>query len=271
MRTPCCAVLILAAAGCGDADYRADFTQNTVPYYAQRQRVDAALSGVWENGGIQLRVPKSFSEVSPPPSPTKEQREDEYFVPPKDPRQPDYLLAGRSDPGRLPGLRGAWKMQPRAGQAGERWLYVLDSTALKNDPEEPGLDPEKFVDTVADRFARSMKKDGRILSTPTEYKTKTYPQSQEPFAPPVQYKTPQTRLSGRFSDDDGAAEHRVELYVHERGSRTIMVILVMPEGGETGQSLREPTDLMLQTLVVGDAARSRGPAGGGRPSGGAGF
>ncbi|MFH5804108.1 hypothetical protein [Alienimonas sp. DA493] len=263
MRVPCCLLLVFAAAGCGDAEYLADFRGNTVPYFEQRQALDAALAAPWQYAGITLRPPRGFSEVSAPPEPTQEQLEDEYFVPPADPRQPTYLL----DP--LPGLKGAWKGPlPGAGeQAGNRWLYVLDSRNLEDDPVAPNLEPDRFVEEVTDRFARAMN-----LPTPEleQFKPMTFPTSSEPFARPVQYRTTPSPLVGEFGDEQ---IHRVELYVYDAGGRKVIVALVMPEEAMIGPEFGEPRDLMLQTLEVGapTAAPRAGGGGGGAPAGGPSF
>ena len=264
MRVPCCALLVLAAAGCGDADYRRDFAENTLPYYSQRQALDVALNAPWEKAGISLRVPKSFSEQLGPPPPTKEQKEDEFWEPPPDKRQPDYLLD------RLPGLRGAWKGPlPGAGeQAGNRWLYVLDSAALKDDPVDSGMDPAQFAFEVTDRFARALNVERSDY--PEEFKEVTFPRTPQRFARPVQYRSPRIPLMGKFSDRDELV-HVADIFVHEAGARTVIVAMVMPEGAMRRPAISEPRDLMLQTLEVGAARAAAPPAGGGGGTGGVGF
>ncbi|QDT17249.1 hypothetical protein [Alienimonas californiensis] len=258
MRVPCGLLLVLAAAGCGDAEYLADFKGNTVPYYAQRQALDAALAAPWQYAGISLRTPRGFSAVSPPPKPTKEQLEDEFFIPPPDPRQPTYLL----DP--LPGLKGAWKgpLPPAGEQAGQRWLYVLDSRNLDDDPVAPNLDPDQFVEEITDRFARAM---NLRTPEPQSFQSMPFPRSAAPFARPVQYSTPPKPLIGEFGDEQ---IHRVELYVYDSGGRKVIVALVMPEEAMIGPELGEPRDLMLQTLEVGMPSATPQPGGGGAPAGG---
>ncbi|MEM9703967.1 MAG: hypothetical protein AAF907_16125, partial [Planctomycetota bacterium] len=250
---------MVAVAGCGDAEYASDFTENTVPFFTQKQKLDTALSGPWEKFGYSVRIPKSFTEVAPPPAPTQEQKDDPDWEPPDDLRQPDYLL----DYG-LPGMKGAWEGPlPGEGQrVGERWLYVLDNRKLEDDEIDPGLPPEDFVYEIADRFARSMERDGQFLATPEpeQFKTMTFPQSPQPFAPPVQFETPQAPLVGDFGD---GLVHRVELYVHRAGSLTTVVALVMPEDAMAGPEIGEPRDLMLQTFAAGQTPRSAAaPAGG---------
>ncbi|NNJ26045.1 hypothetical protein [Alienimonas chondri] len=263
MRFSCCLLLVLAASGCGDSDYQADFTGNTVPYFAQRQEVDAALSAPWEKFGMSLRVPRGFKEQPPPPKPTKEELEDEFWEPPVDKRQPTYLL----DP--LPGMKGAWQgpLPGEGEQVGHRWLYVLDTAGLKDDPVMPGLAPENFVFEIADRFARSMELNGRFLATPEpeQFKPRTFPEPPQPFAPPVQYRTPPAPLVGDFGDGQ---VHRVELYAHQLGGRTTIIALVMPEEAMIGPGMGDSRDLMLQTLEFGTAASGAAPQGGAPPAGG---
>jgi len=257
MRIPCCLLVVLSLAGCGDDGYRADLANNTVPYFDQRYELDTTLSAPWEKAGISLRVPKTFTEQPAPAPPTKEQKEDESWEPPPDKRQPDYFE------GRLPGLKGAWQGPlPSAGQkAGNRWLYVLDTLALEDDPVEPGLDPERYVDEIADRFARALN-----LQTPDveRFKWTSFPQTQQPFAPPVRYRVPPAPLVEEFGE---GVEHQVELYVHEGRGRTVILALVMPQDLILAPEMSASRDLMLQTLSVNTPA----PAAGSPNAGGAAF
>lgn len=257
MRVVCCLLVVLAAAGCGDESYRADIAGNTLPYYELRRDLDAALSSPWEKEGISLRVPHSFTEQPGPPSPTKEQRDDPDWEPPRDRRQPDYLRDQR-----LPGLKGAWKgpLPGEGERVGNRWLYVLDSRGLEDDPVEPGLDPDRFAYEVTDRFARAFN-----LPTPEleRFKWMAFPQTPHPFAPSVRYQVPPTAL---LEELEGQS-HQVELYVHQARGRTVILALVMPEGATSAPDLGGARDLMLQTLDVtstaGGAAGTTPAAGGG--------
>ena len=258
MRRSCALVLLLAACGCGDASYREDMANNTVPFYEQTAELNAALAAPWQKGGITLRVPRGFNEQPAPPPPTKEELEDDFYEPPPDKRQPTYLL----DP--LPGLKGAWKGPlPGAGEAvGNRWLYVIDSRGLEDDPIDPGLSAENLVYEVADRFARAMNEP---TPEPESFKDITFPQPPRPFARPVRYRTPQKTLVGEFGDGQ---MHQVDLYVHQAGPRTVIVALVMPEAAMIGPQLAASRDLMLQTLEVNAPIAAPAPSGGGAPAGG---
>ena len=255
----CCGAASLAA-GCGYDGYERDFAENTLPYFELRRELDGALSAPWERSGISLRVPQGYRFVSPPPEPTKEELEDEYYQPPADPRQPEYLVDD------LPGLKAAWQLPaPQAGTVGQRWLYVLDSAGLENDPVRPGLPAEELVFEVADRFARTFN-----LNTPRaeEYRRENFPSPPRPFAPQVAYEAPGEPLTG---DVDGV-EHRVELFVHREGGRVTVLALVVPtEALMNDRSLGNDRDLMLQTLEVSRSSRSSAPAQAPPGGGGAAF
>ena len=240
-----------ALAGCGAESYSKDLKGNTVPYFELQRDLNANLSGPWEQRGISLRVPQSFSLVAPPAAPTEEELEDEFYQPPRDERQPAYLTRD------LPGLRAAWRFGGGAGEsAGQRWLYVLDSRDLEDDPVEPGLEPAELPFEVTDRFAEAF----NLPTPPTDAWTDArFPQAPRPFAPPVQYRTPPEALTG---DIDGV-EHTAELYLHEERGRFVLLALVAPtETLATDRGLTAARDLMLQTLDVNAATAA--PAAGGR-------
>ena len=249
---PVCGVLI----GCGGEGYSRDLKANTVPYFELQRDLNANLAAAWESRGISLRVPQSFSLVPPPPAPTEEEAEDEYYEPPRDERQPAYLTRD------LPGLRAAWSFGGSVGErAGQRWLYVLDSRDLENDPVEPGLDPAELPFAVVDRFGEAL----NLPTPPTEaYVDARFPQAPRPFAPPVQYRTPPEALTG---DLDGV-EHTAEVYLREDGGRFVLLVLVAPTETLTAdRGLTTARDLMLQTLDVSNA-RPAAPAASGRSGGG---
>ena len=247
-----------ALAGCGAESYSADLKGNTVPYFELQRDLNTNLGGPDGAGGVTLRVPRSFAAVPPPPKPTDEELEDEFFESPRDERQPAFLTRD------LPGLSAAWTFGGGAGQsAGQRFLYLLDSRDLEDDPVEPGLDPIDLPYEVVDRFAEAFN-----LKTPQveSYVPTRFPQSPRPFAPPVQYRVPPEALTG---DLDGV-EHTAEVYLHEAGGRNVLLVLVAPTDALTGdRTLTAARDLMLQTLDVSDR-RPTAPetGGGGRPVGG---
>ena len=250
------------ACGCGYESYNADLRENTVPYFEQRQDLDTNLSSPWERFGLSLRVPRGFDEVNPPPPPTNEELEDPDLEEPADPRQPDYLLSA------LPGLRGAFRgPQPGAGEVvGQRWVYVLDSRGLKDDPVDPGLPEEELPFAVADRFAAAL----NIPDTPepTEFVPIKFPQAAKPFAVPVEYFKPATTMVGEFGD---GVPHVVDLYVRRDGPRRTVIVQVMPEAAVIRDAaVGTARDLMLQTLETGKPAAAP-RAGGGGAAGGANF
>ena len=254
---PVCGVLAcVGTAGCGGESYSRDLKANTVPYFELQRDLNANLAGPWESRGISLRVPQSFTLVPPPPAPTDEESEDEYYEPPRDERQPAYLARD------LPGLRAAWRFGGGAGEsAGERWLYVLDSSDLEDDPVEPGLEPTELPLEVVDRFCETL---NLTTPSPEAYVDARFPQAPRPFAPPVSYLTPPEALTG---DIDGV-EHTVEVYLHEDGGRNVLLVLVAPTETLTAdRGLTTARDLMLQTLDVSNA-RSAAPTAGGRSGGG---
>ena len=244
-----------ALIGCGYDEYERDFAANTLPYFELRRELDATLATPWNGPGVSLRVPQGFDLVSPPSPPTEEELADEFYQPPRDPRQPEYL---RDD---LPGLKAAWR-GPGGEKPGQRWIYLLDSSNLEDDPVAPDLAPEEFLYAVADRFARTLD-----LPTPSDdaYRRQTFPTPARPFAPQVAYSVPPEPLTG-FID---GVDHRVELYAHESGGRITIVAVVLPTDDLlSDRSLGAARDLMLQTLETGRIARRAAPAGRG---GGAGF
>ena len=183
---------------------------------------------------------------------------DEFFEPPRDERQPAYLSRD------LPGLRAAWRFGGGAGEAaGERWLYLIESSNLDDDPVEPGLDPADLPFEVTDRFAEALNLPTPQIETWVDAK---FPQSPRPFAPQVSYLTPPEVLTGGI----GGVEHTAELYLHRDGGRTVILALVAPTDALTNdRTLTTARDLMLQTLDVSGRAAPPAPSGGG--GGGAAF
>ena len=252
------ALIPLTLCGCGGESYSKDLTGNTVPYFALQRELNANLAGPYEARGIGLRVPASFRFVDPPKPPTDEEREDEYYQPPPDERQAAYL---RRD---LPGMRAAWRFAGAPGQpGGERWLYLLDSRDLEDDPEEPGLEPAELPFAVTDRFAEAF----NVPTPPIEsFRPARYPAAPTNFAPAVNYRVPPEVLVGEIE----GTEHTAEVYVHENRGRHLVLVLVAPtETLTSDRGLTTARDLMLQTLEVSNARRSA-PARTPSP-GGAGF
>ncbi|QDT65028.1 hypothetical protein V22_22740 [Calycomorphotria hydatis] len=257
MLFPC----ILFLSGCGYDAYEYRFTQNTIPYFVYKDKVESNLEAPWKFAQISFRPPKPFKEL-PPPKATKSQGNDserESRRPPVDPRQPRFL---RSD---LVGLAGAFRgdLQLEASDAASAgtapaYIYILSNIAMKRE-RDVDLSQIQFDLMSVNRVLEGM---GLTPISPQRLSTElsSYRVGGKKFAPQKQYK----RL--RFIVDDvldANASTLVELFFISGGPVQVCVLMFLPENSARSENMNERTELMLESLAIrGKSGSSPAPAGG---------
>jgi hypothetical protein len=235
-------VLACVAGGCGYATYerRMDETRR---YFTYLDILNQHLSrSVWRGDGVELRAPKQFQLIAPPPAPPAS-KEDEQEAPQRDPRQPTFTEAV------LPGMRGSWKADLTAtgGKATlKAYMYVLSNYDLvgKKESEEQAAN---FNVDVAKTLAKAADQPDTAIEKTTIYDVPKGSKD-DVFVHKTSYKMVTPPVPLKIEDDD----YRIQIYEHfkDKSPAQVTVVFVLPNNVSPSEKIDRAVDLCLETLNV---------------------
>jgi hypothetical protein len=275
------AVVTVLVAGCGRAKYEKRLLQ-TVELAKYREKLNKNLNINWIQKGVQIRVPKQFSEIRPRVKEVEKKQvgegEDAIEAEVVDPRQPDFMSVP------LPGLIGAWKAEvnlvvgpDEPSRKAPAYLYVLSNYEIWEQPGK-GKEALKFNKSTAPIAVV----DGlrAKLPEPAEWVSETHPRG-EGFVEKKRLtaamvkstvsltlsrvKSPEENDETKNDLDDDAvekispviAEPRVvdlpvncKMYLAEKKDMHVMVLLIVPEQIDPSENLSLDTSSKRGSLVA---------------------
>lgn len=227
---------LAAVVGCGTETYnrRLDETRKLFNYI---NRLNENLGTLWSNAGVEIRMPRQFTEIPPPQMIRNENGELVQDGP--DERQPDYSQE------ELPGLIGAWKGSVEAEVAGEykqvpAYAYIMSNGYLwaKGEQEEAS----NFKNTVAEAVMDGL---NLPLFDEEDWKREDYP--------PTRGFVPQQSANVWVTKTDTVVdETRAEISLHlfQNGDIQIAVLFVYPETISPSERITERINLALETIKI---------------------
>lgn len=249
---------LASAGGCGTETYNKRVEQSA-KLFAYVNLLNENLGTLWNNSGVEIRMPRQLTEIPPPAVELDENGTMTQSGP--DERQPDFFSATDADE-ILPGLIGAWTGKVEAEVAGEikqadAYAYVMSNAYLwaKGEQEEATV----FKDTVA---AAVMNGLNLPLFEAEDWKLQTYP--------PTPGFIPQQSANVWVTKTDRlVGETRAELSLHLFKVRDIQVavLFIYPETIESTEHISKRIDLALETIKIspelptGLPATAKPPAG----------
>jgi len=250
------AMLCLSATGCGAKTYEGRL-QETAKYFSYLDKLNQNLKEEWRGSGIQIRVPKQFELMPPPPKPAggktgkKVPRREQ---PRHDPRQPDYLKFA------IPGLIAAWKAAVDVEDHGAKvpaYIYIASNYPIWI--EEGGAKRAgRLHEDFSDRLAGAL---GKPLPDPKEWSEENFPpRGKKGYVSRKAYTTitftPDRRIHGVITE--------FAVYLYQVKDIQIVILTVIPRDVSRRENLSERTALCLETLKASGQKPSRpGKSGGG--------
>lgn len=233
-------VLSLAGAvGCGYDTYELRLKQ-TKDYYNYLEKVEANLAAKYGDGLIvlEMRVPRQFVPIPPPPRPAKREDGGED-PPPVDLRQPDYLTLN------FPQLVGAWEASVEVSVAGggretrKAYIYAL-SNYWQLIGENPG-EAQNFTKSLVELIGAALEQT--VNETP---ETEMHPKPGT-YLPTASYNVYRFKPKPITLQDGGNAKvnYIFEVYERQNGDIQCPLVVVVPEEVDSREKINERIPMML--------------------------
>ena len=233
-------VFCVSATGCGSRTYEARL-QETVKYFSYLDKLKVNLQDEWRGPGVQIRVPKQFELLPPPPKPAADKtngRPAPGEEPVHDSRQPDYLKF------HIPGLIGAWKAAVDVDDRDAKvpaYFYIASNYPMWI--EEGGA--KRAVHLHEDFAAQLAGALGKELPDPNEWSEEDFPpRGKKGYVSRKAYTsivfTPDRPIQGVTTD--------FAVYLYKVKDIQIVILTVIPRDVSRRENLKERVALCLETL-----------------------
>ena len=242
----------LLAAGCGAETYQQRLNQTKL-YFEYLDQVNLALSKAIKFDGFEIRVPKLFDQIVPPPVPAEGEAPAAPLAPGDDPTRLGYFPNVV-----LEGVMATWKGTVRIEGPGQTegeapaFLHLLSNWQRWIEKQTNNdIEPPRYLPDLTNQVANALNLQADTADSPWDW------DMMRGLSPYVAKK----KIEAISID---LAEHNPPLDVHfyktEARDVHCAVLLILPKSIDVREKMESRIKLTLETLKVSNTPPQKAPA-----------